>query len=147
MNINSLPKITVKPSRRVGRGHGSGRGKTAGRGTKGLKAHGKVKLHFEGGALPLTKRLPLHRGKGKNKSLQPKPIILNVSDLNVLPANTKVNLDTLIKHGILNPKKISVPFVKILGRGNLSVPLEVQVPVSGSARKKIEKAKGTVVVS
>ena len=67
MELNKLAKTTVKTKKRLGQGHGSGRVKTSGRGTKGQKARGKIPLRFEGGALPLIKRMPFHRGKGKNK--------------------------------------------------------------------------------
>ena len=67
MKLENLTKVTDRKKKRLGQGHGSGRGKTGGRGTKGQKARGKVSLTFEGGALPLIKRLPFHRGKGKNK--------------------------------------------------------------------------------
>jgi large subunit ribosomal protein L15 len=67
MNLNNLAKITTKPKRRLGQGHGSGRVKTSGRGTKGQNARSNRSLSFEGGALPLIKRLPFRRGKGKNK--------------------------------------------------------------------------------
>ena len=81
MKLESLPKITQKRRKRLGRGFGSGKGKTAGRGTKGQKAREKVKFGFEGGQLPLTKRLPLRRGKGRNKPLKPAPLIVNLKYL------------------------------------------------------------------
>src|SRR5256885_15298099 len=98
MNLSSLQKITTKRKKRVGLGHGSGRGKTAGRGQKGQKARGKVPLDFEGGALPLIKRLPFLRGKGRNKSLQEKPQVINVSALNLFPNNSVVDIESLVKH-------------------------------------------------
>src|SRR3989344_5360691 len=70
MRLETLPKITTKSAKRVGRGHGSGKGKTSGRGTKGQKARGKLPIthpHFEGGSRPLIKRLPIRRGKGNPK--------------------------------------------------------------------------------
>jgi large subunit ribosomal protein L15 len=143
MDLSNLPKITTKSFRRVGRGHGSGRGKTAGRGTKGQKARRNIPLAFEGGALPLVKRLPFLRGRGRNKVFKPKPIEITISRLNALPKKSKVDIDTLIKHGLVkdNAKKQGV---KILSNGDLAVPLIVRLPVSDSARKKIEKAGGTV---
>ena len=68
MNLNQLPKIKKTSKKRLGQGHGSGKVKTSGRGTKGQKARNKVPMYFEGGALPLIKRLPYRRGKGRNKS-------------------------------------------------------------------------------
>lgn len=144
MKLNELPKITKKPKKRLGRGAGSGRGKTAGRGTKGQKARGKVKLGFEGGQLPLIKRLPLKRGKGRNKSLKPGPIIVNVKYLNILPKNTEVDLETLIKARIVKEDEARSFGVKILGDGELLLPLTVKLPCSGGAKEKIEKAGGKV---
>lgn len=145
MNIHSLPKITSRSKRRVGRGHGSGRVKTAGRGTKGQKARGKIKLTFEGGALPLIKRLPLLRGRGRNKKSVKKPIAVNVKFLNLLPKNAIVTLDSLIKHKIVSPSATTFG-VKILGEGELKVPLEVKLKTSKGAKTKIEHAGGKVTI-
>lgn len=146
MNIHELPKITSKRKRRLGRGSGSGRGKTAGRGTKGQKARGKVKLGFEGGQLPLTKRLPMRRGKERNKPLKPKSLIVNLKYLNLLPEEITVNLENLIKYGIVKSDEARLFGVKILGEGELKKPLKIELPCSKGARKKIEKAGGTVVL-
>ncbi|KKR76919.1 MAG: 50S ribosomal protein L15 [Candidatus Levybacteria bacterium GW2011_GWA2_40_8] len=143
MNLASLPKIKEKNKKRLGQGHGSGRGKTAGRGTKGQKSRGKISLSFEGGALPLIKRLPFRRGKGRNKSFKTKPFILNVERLNELSKNSQVDVDLLIKEGLVS-KKAKKDGVKILGNGKLKLPLLVNLPVSESAREKIEKAGGRV---
>jgi large subunit ribosomal protein L15 len=134
MNLGNLEKTTTKKKKRVGLGHGSGRGKTAGRGTKGQKARGDVPLDFEGGALPLIKRLPFLRGKGKNKPLQRDPFVINVGALNVFPKNTDVDLEDARKNG-----------VKILGDGDLKVALNVKLPVSKGAGDKIKKAGGQVI--
>lgn len=146
VQLNTLVKITKKGKRRLGRGHGSGRGKTAGRGTKGQKARGKIKPTFEGGALPLIKRLPFRRGRGRNKSFKRNPIILNVKVLNFLPKNSTVDLDNLIKQKIVVAEDANLFGVKILGDGELSIPLTVELPTSKGARKKIEKAGGKVII-
>lgn len=146
MDLNTLPKITTKAKRRLGRGHGSGRAKTSGRGTKGQKARGDIKLHFEGGALPLIKRLPFLRGKGRNKEFRRSPVIINVKELNSLPAKSVVDLDFLIKHKLVNEKEARSLGVKILGDGEIKVALNVKVSVSAGAKRKIEKAGGSVVV-
>lgn len=146
MQLNSLPKVTTRGKKRLGRGHGSGRGKTAGRGTKGQKARNKIKLTFEGGALPLIKRLPFRRGKGRFKSLKKKPIVINVKVLNLLPKDSIVDIELLAKHRIVNRDEAREFGVKILGDGELQIPLTVKLPVSKGARKKIEEAKGKVII-
>lgn len=145
MNLSSLTKVTTRKKRRLGQGHGSGRVKTAGRGTKGQKARGKIPLAFEGGAISLIKRLPFRRGKGKNKVFQKKPIILNVKALNLLPKGSTVDIQALVKHGLIEEQEAKTYGVKILGDGELRIPLTVKLPVSKGAEEKIKKAKGTVV--
>ncbi|HEX3383620.1 MAG TPA: 50S ribosomal protein L15 [Mucilaginibacter sp.] len=144
MNLTHITKIKTKSKKRVGLGHGSGRGKTAGRGTKGQKARNKVAIYFEGGALPLTKRLPFLRGKGRNRSLQEKAYVLNVAALNVFPKGTEVTIDSLAKQGIVELEAAKQKGVKILGDGELQVALTVKLPVSKGAAEKITKAGGTV---
>lgn len=145
MEIHQLPKLLKSPKKRLGRGHGSGRGKTAGRGTKGQKARGKIKASFEGGQLPLIKRLPLKRGKGRNKSLKMKQLAVNVKYLNVLGKDAVIDLDSLIKAGIVDSLEARKNGVKILGDGELTVALKVELPCSKGAKLKIEKAGGKVV--
>lgn len=144
MNLSHLEKATEKRKKRVGLGHGSGRGKTAGRGMKGQKARGDVPLDFEGGALPLIKRLPFLRGKGRNKSLQLKPYVINVDALNKFDKNATVDLESLAKQKFFALDDAKEAGVKILGNGNLEVPLTVKVPVSKGAAEKIKKAGGSV---
>lgn len=139
-----MKKITARKKRRLGQGHGSGRGKTAGRGTKGQKARGKIPLSFEGGALSLIKRLPFRRGKGKFKVFKKKPIIINLKVLNLLPKGSVVNLDLLIKKNIILEKDAKMYGVKILGEGEISVPLTINLPISKKAKAKVEKAGGKV---
>jgi len=145
VEIHTLKKITKKSSRRLGQGYGSARAKTSGRGTKGQKARTKIKLSFEGGALPLIKRLPMLRGKGRNKSIKKAQIVINISDLNALPAKTVVDAETLVKYNIISriimEKKLGI---KILGDGSLDKSLTVKLPVSKGARQKIEASGGSV---
>ncbi len=141
MNLNNLKKIQKTRKRRLGQGHGSGRGKTAGRGTKGQLARGKIKLSFEGGALPLIKRLPFTRGKGRNKARVSKTT-LNVGDLNKLSPKTVVTKELLVSKGFIDAKDAKNG-IKILGNGTLTVALTISVSVSKNALKKIEKAGGT----
>jgi large subunit ribosomal protein L15 len=144
MELHTLVKATTKAKRRLGQGHGSGRVKTSGRGTKGQKARTNIPRQFEGGALPLVKRLPFLRGKDKNHSIQAKPVVVNVRALNVLPKDSEVTLELLIKHNLVTAKAVANQGIKILGDGDLSVPLSVALPVSKSAEEKIIKAGGRV---
>jgi large subunit ribosomal protein L15 len=145
MDLSKLEKLPTKKKRRLGQGHGSGRVKTAGRGTKGTKARGKVPLDFEGGALPLMKRLPFLRGKGKFKSIKPKQVIVAIDSLNVFPENATVDRESLIKQKLIPVETARYQGVKILGGESLTVALTVKVPVSKSAAEQIEKAGGSVV--
>lgn len=144
MRLEKVTKITTKTKRRLGQGHGSGRVKTAGRGTKGQNARGKVSLSFEGGALSLIKRLPFRRGKGKNKVFKKKPMVINVKALNLFKKGETIDISSLVKNHIVDEKDAKVYGVKILGDGDLAVSLVVKLPVSKGALKKIEKAGGRV---
>ncbi len=144
MKLHLMPRVTEKGKRRIGRGFGSGRGKTGGRGTKGQKARGKIALSFEGGALPLIKRLPFRRGKGKNKLFKKKPIAINIEALNFLKKNSIVDLESLAINKIVDAEEAKLYGVKILGEGNLNVPLIVKLPVSKGAALKIKKAGGRI---
>ena len=127
---------------RRGRGHGSGNGKTAGKGHKGQKARsGAPRPGFEGGQMPLYRRLP----KRGFKCINSKTIVgINVSALEVFENDTVVTVDTLIEQGIVtNPKD----GVKILGNGELTKKLTVQANAfSASAKEKIEALGGKAEV-
>ena len=127
---------------RRGRGHASGNGKTAGKGHKGQKARsGAPRVGFEGGQMPLYRRLP-KRGFTNRNSLDIEAI--NVSVLERFDNDTEVTIETLIAAGIIKDTKDGV---KILGNGELSKKLTVKVSaVSESAKAKIEAAGGTVEV-
>lgn len=144
MELHSLVKTTAKKKRRLGQGHGSGRGKTGGRGTKGQKARNKVPIYFEGGGISLIKRLPFRRGKGKNKVFKKGPIILNVKALNLLPKGSIVDLKTLVQNHLVEEKDAKIYGVKILGEGDINIPLTIKLPLSKNASEKIKKAGGTV---
>lgn len=145
MKLQNLNKITKRSKKRLGLGHGSGRGKTSGRGTKGQNARSNRPLSFEGGALTLIKRLPFRRGKGRNKVFKKKPIVLNVKSLNFFEKGSVIDLKTLIAKKVIDEKEAKIYGVKILGDGELSVSLKIQLPVSKGAKKKIEKAGGQVL--
>jgi large subunit ribosomal protein L15 len=145
MELHRLTRTAKKETRRLGQGHGSGRGKTAGRGTKGQKARGKVKPFFEGGALPLVKRIPFLRGRGRNAGSGKGPMEVNVSVLNNFKSGTNVDVETLVKTGIISERSKRYG-VKIIGISELKVPLTVKVPTTAGAKKRIERAGGRVEI-
>lgn len=140
----TLSALVKRPKKRVGRGHGSGKVKTSGRGTKGQKARGKIRAGFEGGQLPIIKRLPLLRGKSKNKSRYAMVVPISLDTLNRLPDTSVVTVDVLIKQHLIDSDSA---LVKILGDGTLMHAYQVHVPCSKSAARAIEKAGGKVVAS
>ena len=127
---------------RVGRGEGS-KGKTAGRGTKGSKARGKVPAGFEGGQMPLQRRLPKLKGFS-NARFKTVYQVVNISRLaELFPSGGEVTPETLAANGAVRAGEL----VKVLGDGDLSVVLRVSAhAVSASARQKIEAAGGTVTL-
>jgi large subunit ribosomal protein L15 len=118
MKLHELapPDGAHRERRRVGRGLGSGRGKTAGKGHKGQKARagGGVPPYFEGGQLPLVRKLPYRRGFNNPFRVEYEPI--NLDQLESLPAGTEVTLDLLKANGLLRRNRP----VKVLGRGTLT---------------------------
>lgn len=137
---------TKKSRKRVGRGYGSGRGgHTSGRGQKGQKARGSVGVLFEGVKIrkSLLHRLPFQRGKGKFSS-RPKPLVVNLSALNLLKDGSRVDIETLARAGVVRLEDAREFGVKILGDGELSRKLTVVLPTSKSAEAKIVKAGGKV---
>ena len=142
-----LPKVVQRRSKRVGRGFGSGKGgHTVGRGQKGQKTRGKIGIMFEGQKVKksLLKKLPLMRGKDKFKA-HPKPIIVKLDLLNLLPAKSNVDVELLVKEGIVNGEDAKQVGVKILGGGEIKKALNIKVPISGSAAKMIEAAGGKIL--
>ena len=132
-----------KAVKRIGRGHGSGNGKTAGKGHKGQNARsgGGVRIGFEGGQMPLARRIPK---RGFNNIFATKYAIVNVSDLNKFKDGTVVDTELLVASGLV--KKIN-DGVKILGNGDLTAKLTVKAAkFSQSAIDKIEKAGGKAEV-
>jgi len=147
MKLNQLPKITTRKKKRLGRGYGSGKGgHTVGRGAKGDKARGKVPLTFAGTKIKKSwlKRLPLWRGRGRQKSIKPDPITVNLGLLNrCFKKGEKVNLKTLAEKGIIKKREMNQG-VKILGRGKIDYPLTVVLPCSKKAAEKIVAAGGKI---
>ncbi|MDE6713454.1 MAG: 50S ribosomal protein L15 [Lachnospiraceae bacterium] len=127
---------------RRGRGHGSGNGKTAGKGHKGQKARsGAPRIGFEGGQMPLYRRIPKRGFKNRNTQ---EIVGINVSRLEVFDNGTTVTIEALMEQGIIkNPKD----GVKILGNGELTKKLTVQANAfSAAAKEKIEASGGTAEV-
>lgn len=143
----NLPKVVTRRKKRLGHGYGSGKGgHTVGRGQKGQKARGDTGILFEGFKVKKSfiKRLPLRRGKGKFKA-KGKPVIIKLAYLNLFPSGGIVNIENLIKLNIVDKRDAKKFGVKILGDGDLNKKLTIEVPISNSSAKKIEKAGGMVV--
>ncbi len=144
MDLSNLKRAegSRKDSFRKGRGHGSGNGKTAGKGHKGQKARsGAPRIGFEGGQMPLYRRLPKRGFKNRNR----KEIIgINISALEVFDHDSTVDVQALMDKGIIkNPRD----GVKILGKGELTKKLNVKVNAySASAAEKIQALGGTAEV-
>ena len=131
----------VRSKKRLGRGTATGQGKTAGRGQKGQKSRsgGGVRVGFEGGQMPLARRLPKRGFKNPNKKIFTE---VNVELLNRFENGTEITAEFLKSVGAIS--KIEKDGVKILGEGNLEKSLNVKVAkFTASAKEKIEKAGGT----
>jgi large subunit ribosomal protein L15 len=129
--------------KRVGRGPGSGWGKTCGRGSKGQKSRsgGKVKPGFEGGQMPLTRRIPK---RGFTNPFKKTYAIVNLRDLAVFAADSVVDEEALRRAGLVKGHSLAI---KLLGQGEVTVPLTVRVQaVSAQARARLEAAGGRVEV-
>jgi large subunit ribosomal protein L15 len=143
MRLNELkpPKGSTRTSIRIGRGHGSGKVKTGGKGTKGqnARAGGGVPPYFEGGQLPLIRKLPYRRGFTNPFRVPFREV--NVKDLADFPEGSTVGPEEFEIAGVLRGKKGPV---KVLGHGELSVKLTVRAnKFSAGAKQKIEAAGGT----
>ena len=145
MNLSELKPAagsTHSANFRVGRGHGSGNGKTAGKGHKGQKARsGAPRPGFEGGQMPLYRRLPKRGFTNRNT----KDIVsINITELNRFEYGAVVTIETLVENGVIkNPKD----GVKILGNGELTKKLTVKANAfSASAAEKIQALGGTTEV-
>lgn len=147
MNLHTLKPATgsVKTGKRVGRGQGSGRGGTSARGHKGAQSRSghKKKIGFEGGQMPLYRRIPKFGFKSPNR-VEYSPINLDV--IQTLAAEhslTQVGVSELIAHGLISKKDK----VKVLGRGELTAKVEVSAHAfSESAKEAIEKIGGKATV-
>jgi len=143
MDLNNLRPAegSTKKRKRIGRGAGSGHGKTATKGHKGQKARsgGSIKPGFEGGQMPLQRRLPK---RGFTPLCKKEFVLIKLSDLDKFPANSDVTLEVLKENGLL--AKVTLP-VKILATGEITKPLTISAhKFSATAREKIVAAGGTL---
>jgi large subunit ribosomal protein L15 len=143
LNLSNLSpqEGSRKPKKRLGRGHGTGHGKTSGRGHKGYKARSGsgIRPGFEGGQMPLQRRLPK---RGFTNIFKKEYAVLNVKDLEKFEAGATVDRQLLIDAGLIKKK---FTLVKILGDGEITKSLTLSVDkVSEGARKKIEAAGGKI---
>ena len=148
MELNSLRYKVKLKKMRIGRGIGSGKGKTSGRGHKGQKSRRGVSIKsFEGGQMPLYRRLP-KRGfiplKKKNIALINLDKLQKLYDSKKITNNTIINISELKKNNLLKKKDKKI---KVLGNGDLKNKLKLEVDfISKAAKKKIEDVGGSVVV-
>ena len=149
MELNTIKAKPSKSKKRVGRGIGSGKGKTSGRGHKGQKSRSGVAIKsFEGGQMPLYRRLPKRGFKSmKNKktcAIINLSIIQNILDSKKIPTDSKINLDTLKKIKRVGNKYNKL---KLLGSGNIKEKINFELnSISKSAKEKIEKLGGKVTL-
>jgi large subunit ribosomal protein L15 len=151
LNLSSLkPAQSQKDRKRVGRGMGSGKGRYSGRGIKGQKSRAgshKMRAGFEGGQMPIYMRLGKQRGSTSKDAMPIGPFRtstapINVGSLDRFDDGAEVTPESLVEKGLLKNTKTDV---KLLGTGDLKKKLTVRVhAISESARKKVEKAGGTV---
>ncbi|MBD67417.1 MAG: 50S ribosomal protein L15 [Candidatus Marinimicrobia bacterium] len=145
MKLDSLKpsKGSIKNKKRIGRGHGSGLGKTSGRGHKGAgqRSGNKRRAWFEGGQMPLARRLPR---RGFTNIFKEEIQIVNISDLIRIEKNSEIDPVVLQENGLI---RSSLKPVKILGEGDIDKKLNVTASsFSESAKNKIEKAGGTATI-
>lgn len=145
MKLNELSpaKGSKKNRKRLGRGVGSGFGKTAGRGTKGhnSRSGGGVRPGYEGGQMPIHRRLPK---RGFTNIFKKKIVTLNIRDLERFESGSTVDEATLIRAGLVKGKRDGI---KLLGHGEINHPLKIKLnQISKAARDKIEAAGGSIEV-
>ncbi len=145
--LNNLTKIKTKKIR-VGRGIGSGKGKTSGRGVKGQKSRSGVAIKsFEGGQMPLYRRLPKRGFNPLRKNLVSK---LNLKDIQILLENNKISKTDKIDLKLLKSRKIIKKYydkIKILGSGEIKEKINLEVNyLSNSAKEKLNKSGSTVKI-
>jgi large subunit ribosomal protein L15 len=145
MKLNELspPKGSKASRKRLGRGPGSGTGKTSGKGHKGHNARsgGGVRPGYEGGQMPIQRRLPK---VGFTNIFKKKYAIVNIRDLSKFESGSVVDEAALIRSGIIKGRRDGI---KLLSQGDITIPLILKVNgASGKAKEKIEKAGGKIEV-
>tara|TARA_B100000745_G_scaffold20572_1_gene14179 strand:+ start:407 stop:859 length:453 start_codon:yes stop_codon:yes gene_type:complete len=148
MKLNELKNKSSRSKKRLGRGIGSSKGKTCGRGHKGQKSRSGVAIKsFEGGQMPLYRRLPkrgFKRIKNKRIALINLSRIQEIINKNKISLNTKINLQNLQKSNLINNKYKKL---KLLGSGDIKEKFDFEVDfISESAKEKIEKSGGKVTL-
>jgi len=144
MNLGTLkpPEGSTRKRKRVGRGNGSGHGGTACKGHKGQNARsgGKVRSGFEGGQMPLSRRLPK---RGFRNPFRKEIVAINIDQLKKFPAGSLIDEEALVRSGVVNNKRDGI---KVLGKGSIDYPVTLKMNmISRGAREKIEAAGGSIV--
>ena len=144
MNLGTLkpPEGSTRKRKRVGRGNGSGHGGTACKGHKGQNARsgGKVRSGFEGGQMPLSRRLPK---RGFRNPFRKEIVAINIDQLKKFPAGSLIDEEALVRSGVVNNKRDGI---KVLGNGSIDYPVTLKMNmISRGAREKIEAAGGSIV--
>lgn len=148
MDLSNLkaPKPNKKTSKRVGRGEGSGKGQTAGRGMNGAKSRSgySYRAWFEGGQMPLQRRVPKFGFKNPNR-VEYRPVNLQriIENIEAGKLTEKISIADLVDAGLAGKKDL----IKVLGNGDLDKKLEIEAhAASKSAVEKVEKAGGTITI-
>jgi large subunit ribosomal protein L15 len=144
MNLGTLkpPEGSRKKRKRVGRGDGSGHGGTSCKGHKGQNARsgGGVRPGFEGGQMPLSRRLPK---RGFRNPFRREIVIVNIEQLKKFPEGSLIDIDSLISSGLIKRKGDTI---KVLGKGDIDYPLSIKVDmISRGAKEKIVNAGGSII--
>jgi large subunit ribosomal protein L15 len=144
MNLGTLkpPEGSRKKRKRVGRGDGSGHGGTSCKGHKGQNARsgGGVRPGFEGGQMPLSRRLPK---RGFRNPFRREIVIVNIEQLKKFPEGSLIDKDSLISSGLIKRKGDTI---KVLGKGDIDYPLSIKVDmISRGAKEKIVNAGGSII--
>jgi large subunit ribosomal protein L15 len=144
MNLGTLkpPEGSKKKRKRVGRGDGSGHGGTSCKGHKGQNARsgGKVRAGFEGGQMPLSRRLPKRGFRNPSRKII---VTINVNQLNKFPEGSVIDEEALVRAGVVKHKRDGI---KVLGRGSIDYPVSLKMNlISRGAREKIQAVGGSII--